>query len=78
MDGRATALAIRKELKSHLAAMKASQPDLETPGLAVVLVGDRHDSSTYVRLKAAACRQIGFSSIIKALPDDVEQVSSVV
>ena len=34
-----------------------------TPGLAVVLVGERPDSATYVRMKKKAAAEIGFHSI---------------
>ena len=34
-----------------------------TPGLAVVLVGARHDSATYVRMKKKACAEVGINSI---------------
>ena len=33
-----------------------------TPGLAVILVGDRRDSATYVRSKKRACTEIGITS----------------
>jgi methylenetetrahydrofolate dehydrogenase (NADP+)/methenyltetrahydrofolate cyclohydrolase len=41
--------------------------------LAVVLVGDRKDSATYVRNKKKACEKIGIRSIGHDLPADVPQ-----
>ena len=32
------------------------------PGLAVVLVGERKDSATYVRMKKKACEEVGIRS----------------
>lgn len=32
------------------------------PGLAVILVGDRRDSATYVRMKKKACTEAGIAS----------------
>ena len=32
------------------------------PGLAVVLVGQRRDSATYVRMKKTACAEVGVES----------------
>ena len=41
------------------------------PGLAVVLVGDRRDSATYVRMKKKACEEVGIKSFGFDFPDDV-------
>ena len=43
------------------------------PGLAVVLVGERRDSATYVRMKKKACAEVGVNSIGIDLPIDVSQ-----
>jgi len=45
----------------------------KTPGLAVVLVGARGDSETYVRSKVKACEEVGIQSFQSYLPDDVSQ-----
>lgn len=44
-----------------------------TPGLAVVLVGDRKDSSTYVRMKKRACAKVGVKSFGFDYPSTVTQ-----
>jgi 5,10-methylene-tetrahydrofolate dehydrogenase/methenyl tetrahydrofolate cyclohydrolase len=31
----------------------------QVPGLAVVIVGERQDSQTYVRMKKKACEEVG-------------------
>ena len=49
INGNAIAETIRNELKQTVDEMKASLG--VTPGLAVILVGDRMDSATYVRNK---------------------------
>jgi len=60
IDGNATAAQVRVELKE---AVKNLQESLGvTPGLAVILVGDRRDSATYVRSKKKACAEIGVTS----------------
>ena len=41
----------------------------QTPGLAVVLVGERKDSQTYVRSKKKACEECGVVSFGTDLPD---------
>jgi 5,10-methylene-tetrahydrofolate dehydrogenase/methenyl tetrahydrofolate cyclohydrolase len=52
----------------------------KVPGLAVVLVGSRKDSETYVRSKKKACAEVGFDSFGTDLPEDVseEEVLKVV
>ena len=76
IDGKETAAAIRKELKVELDQMKstAASPDFVVPGLAVILVGARPDSATYVRMKSKACEEIGYKSIQKDLAADVSEV----
>lgn len=43
----------------------------QVPGLAVVLVGTRGDSETYVRSKRRACEEVGIQSFATDLPEDV-------
>ena len=45
----------------------------KAPGLAVVLVGARGDSETYVRSKVKACEEVGIESFAAYLPEDVPQ-----
>lgn len=40
------------------------------PGLAVILVGRRRDSQTYVRYKIKACHEVGIRSLTAELPED--------
>lgn len=57
----------------------SSSPDLlalaegESYCAAVVLVGSRKDSETYVRSKKKACAEVGFESFGTDLPEDVTQ-----
>ena len=44
-----------------------------TPGLAVVLVGSRRDSASYVKSKKKACAEVGIRSIGLDYPEDVSQ-----
>ena len=55
----------KKENKSFTA--------VQSPGLAVVLVGNRGDSETYVRSKKKACEEIGIVSFGTDLTEDVTQ-----
>lgn len=46
---------------------------MQAPGLAVVLVGSRKDSETYVRSKKKGCEEAGIVSFGADLPEDVSQ-----
>jgi len=66
IDGRAIARDLRAEVKVGSAEVLASSG--HAPGLAVVLVGARPDSQTYVRMKKKAAAEVGFHSVDVALP----------
>lgn len=46
---------------------------LQRPGLAVVLVGSRGDSETYVRSKRKACEELGIASFDADVPEDISE-----
>ena len=53
---------------------RALHPSLaQVPGLAVVLVGARKDSETYVRNKKKACEEVGITSFGTDLPETVSE-----
>jgi hypothetical protein len=60
IDGNAVAGQIRTELKGKVEEIKEMYGI--TPGLAVILVGGRTDSATYVRSKKKACAEVGIES----------------
>jgi len=43
------------------------------PGLAVVLVGDRRDSESYVRYKVKGCEEVGIKSSLAKLPGNCSE-----
>jgi hypothetical protein len=67
IDGKSIAAAIRGEITTEVSALKAKYG--KVPGLAVVIVGARPDSATYVRMKRKACDEAGIVSFHKELPD---------
>ena len=67
LDGRATAAAIKTELKQRVGRLRALGV---VPGLATVLVGDDPASQNYVRMKHRDCEQVGIASIRVELPVD--------
>ena len=46
---------------------------MQVPGLAVVLVGSRKDSETYVRNKKKACEEVGIASFGETLPEEATE-----
>lgn len=71
LDGKATAAAIRSELKETVAAKETLYG--RKPGLAVILVGEDPASQVYVRNKERACENAGIESLAYRLPADVNQ-----
>lgn len=67
IDGKAIAEQIRQELKVEVEELQRKYG--KTPGLAVVLVGERKDSQTYVRNKKKACDEVGIVSYGADLSD---------
>ncbi len=65
LDGKATAAAIREELREKVAALTAGG---RQPGLGTLLVGDDPASRWYVGAKHKDCAEIGIASIRHELP----------
>ncbi len=65
LDGKATAAAVKAELRIRVDALKAQGI---VPGLGTVLVGDDPGSHAYVRGKHKDCAEVGISSIRIDLP----------
>jgi methylenetetrahydrofolate dehydrogenase (NADP+)/methenyltetrahydrofolate cyclohydrolase len=77
LDGKATAAAVKADLKTRVAALAARGI---TPGLGTILVGDDPGSHAYVAGKHRDCAQVGVASIRRDLPADAtqEQVEAAV
>lgn len=71
IDGKKISGDIKEEIKKEVEAMVARGE--KRPGLAVVLVGERKDSATYVRSKKKACDDVGFVSFGVDLPETASQ-----
>jgi 5,10-methylene-tetrahydrofolate dehydrogenase/methenyl tetrahydrofolate cyclohydrolase len=80
IDGKGIAAVIRGEIKEEVAQLQAQYGDGKVPGLAVVLVGSRKDSQTYVRNKKKCCDEVGIVSYGTDMPEEAteEQVLEVV
>lgn len=70
LDGKATAAAIRDDLRERVSRLRESGT---TPGLGTVLVGDDPGSRAYVAGKHRDCAQVGIASIQRELPASATQ-----
>ncbi|KAK3935898.1 C-1-tetrahydrofolate synthase, cytoplasmic [Diplogelasinospora grovesii] len=61
IDGTAIAKKIRERLHAEIAEKKKSNPRYQ-PSLKIIQVGDRSDSSTYVRMKLKAAQECGIDA----------------
>ena len=71
IDGKALAAKIRGQVKTEVERLGAEKEIV--PGLAVILVGDDPASHAYVKMKAKACKEVGFYSIVHEMPDTISQ-----
>ncbi|XP_073009374.1 bifunctional protein FolD 2 [Typha latifolia] len=71
IDGKAIAQTIRNEIADEVRSLSDSYN--KVPGLAVVIVGTRKDSQSYVRMKRKACAEVGIRSFDVDLPEDISE-----
>ncbi|XP_042449613.1 bifunctional protein FolD 4, chloroplastic-like isoform X1 [Zingiber officinale] len=71
IDGKLVSKQVKDEVAEEIATMKAATGHV--PGLAVILVGSRKDSQTYVRNKKKACEAVGIKSFEVNLPEDATE-----
>lgn len=73
IDGSMVAKGIRNDLKDRIIALKEKHNTDIKPGLAVVLVGSRKDSETYVRMKRRAAENLGIHFELHKHPVDITE-----
>lgn len=71
IDGKETAVAIKKEIAREVAAL--IDQNFTGPHLAAVLVGDDPASHTYVNGKEKACKAVGITSSIYKYPSNISE-----
>jgi methylenetetrahydrofolate dehydrogenase (NADP+) / methenyltetrahydrofolate cyclohydrolase len=71
LDGKAVAASVRASVAEDAARFR--QLHGRAPGLGTLLVGDDSASATYIRMKHAACEQVGIVSVHRALAQDASQ-----
>lgn len=75
IDGKAIAQEIRNEIAKEVQTL--SQTYKKVPGLAVVIVGTRKDSQSYVSMKRKACAEVGIKSFDVDLAEDVSEADVI-
>ena len=71
IDGKATAAAIKEEIKAEVDQMIAA--GMKRPHLAAVLVGHDGGSEAYVKNKVIACEKCGFKSSLIRMDEDTTE-----
>ncbi|KAL8518463.1 hypothetical protein ACS0TY_009731 [Phlomoides rotata] len=71
IDGKAVAQTIRSEIAAEVRRLFEAYK--KVPGLAVVIVGKKKDSQTYVNMKRKACAEVGIKSFDLDLPEEVSE-----
>jgi methylenetetrahydrofolate dehydrogenase (NADP+)/methenyltetrahydrofolate cyclohydrolase len=67
LDGKIIAQRCREEIKNTILNLPAHRK----PSLAFILVGDHAASSTYVKMKAKGCAEVGIQSTVLSLPEKI-------
>ncbi|PKI65596.1 hypothetical protein CRG98_013989, partial [Punica granatum] len=68
IDGKSIAQSIRSGIADEVSQMKEATGN--SPGLALVLVGRRKDSHTFIRVKLKACDKVGIATLMEELPEE--------
>jgi methylenetetrahydrofolate dehydrogenase (NADP+)/methenyltetrahydrofolate cyclohydrolase len=71
IDGKSLANKIQADITIKVSKLKEEKNI--TPGLAVLLIGDDPASQAYVKMKAKACKEVGFYSIVHEMPTTITQ-----
>ncbi|KAG0296591.1 tetrahydrofolate synthase [Dissophora globulifera] len=72
IDGKAIAQTLRNDIKTQIEEMRKSVPNFN-PKLSIVQVGERDDSSVYVKMKKKAAHEAGMDFELFHLPTTITQ-----
>ncbi|EKG12334.1 Formate-tetrahydrofolate ligase FTHFS [Macrophomina phaseolina MS6] len=72
IDGNQIAKSIRERLHEEIRQKQQSNPRYR-PALRIIQVGDRSDSSTYVRMKLKAAEESGIDCKLEKFPEDITE-----
>ncbi|CAI9105729.1 OLC1v1004729C5 [Oldenlandia corymbosa var. corymbosa] len=71
LDGKLIANDLKSRIAGEVNEMKKAIG--KTPGLGIVLVGERRDSHTFIRTKVKACNEVGIVSVVAELPNNSKE-----
>jgi methylenetetrahydrofolate dehydrogenase (NADP+)/methenyltetrahydrofolate cyclohydrolase len=71
IDGKALSQKVKTAVSTEVTKLK--QEKNIVPGLAVIIVGNDPASQAYVNMKAKACKEVGFYSIVHEMPETISQ-----
>ncbi|KAI5271104.1 FTHFS-domain-containing protein [Aureobasidium subglaciale] len=72
IDGTAIAKSIRERINQEITEKQSANPRYK-PSLKIVQVGDRSDSSTYVRMKLKAATEANIECDLEKYPEDISE-----
>lgn len=72
IDGKAAALNLREKIHAEIQQIQAKHADFK-PNLTIIQVGDRPDSSTYVKMKLKAAEEAAIGCTLLKLSEDVTE-----
>lgn len=72
IDGKAIALKLRTKLNDEIKSIQSKHADF-SPRLSIIQVGERPDSSTYVRMKLKAAEEAKIECNILKLPESISE-----
>ena len=71
LDGKAVAAAVKNAIKEKATELKIAGQ--KAPHLAAILVGNDGASETYVASKVKSCKEVGFTSTLIRLAENVDE-----
>ncbi|PSK42320.1 hypothetical protein B9Z65_4234 [Elsinoe australis] len=72
IDGNAIAKSIRERIAGEIKQQQSTNPRYQ-PALTIIQVGDRSDSSTYVRMKLKAAEEANITCTLESYPEDITE-----
>ncbi|TKA30792.1 C-1-tetrahydrofolate synthase, cytoplasmic [Salinomyces thailandicus] len=73
IDGTAIAKSIRERISQEIASKQNANPRYK-PSLVIIQVGERSDSSTYVRMKLKAAEEAQIACDLQKYPEDISEI----
>lgn len=70
LSGKEVAAALKDELTAEVEELKKQG---KTPGLCIVIAGDRPDSASYIKGAVKRCTDIGIDCQVEKLPEEISQ-----